>query len=56
MKRMAAGSDLLRLDEQVLWLDVPMDYVVPVAVLEGLEQLVDVVTHLVELQAVRVLL
>ena len=44
------------MDQQVLGLDVPMDDVLAVAVLDRLQQLVDVLADQVELDAVRVLL
>ena len=43
-------------DQQVLGLDVPMDDVLAVAVLDRLQQLVDVLADQVELDAVGVLL
>ena len=44
------------MDQQVLGLDVPMDDVLAVAVLDRLQQLVDVLADQVELDAVGVLL
>ena len=44
------------MDQQVLGLDVPMDDVLAVAVLDSLQQLVDVLADEVELDAVGVLL
>ena len=44
------------MDQQVLGLDVPMDDVLAVAVLDRLQQLVDVLADEVELDAVGVLL
>ena len=45
----------LGVDEQVLRLDVPVDDVVAVAVLDGLEDLVEVVANILLLETVRVL-
>ena len=44
------------MDQQVLGLDVPVDDVLAVAVLDRLQQLVDVLADQVELDAVGVLL
>ena len=44
------------MDQQVLGLDVPMDDVLAVAVLDRLQQLVDVLADQVKLDAVGVLL
>ena len=49
-------ADLPGVDQQVLGLDVPMDDVLAVAVLDRLQQLVDVLADQIELDAVGVLL
>ena len=45
---------LLGIDQQVLWLNVSMDHIFAMAVLDSLQQLVDVVAYLVKLDSIRV--
>ena len=53
---MPCFSHLLGVDEEVLRLDVAMDDIVAMAILDGLQQLVDVMAHLVQFNSVWVLL
>ncbi len=41
------GEHLLGIDKKILWLDISMNHVIPVTVFDRLEQLVNVVAHLV---------
>ena len=43
------------MNQQIFWLDISMNDLLAMTVLNGLEQLVDVVAHLVELNAIWVL-
>ena len=45
---------LLGIDQQVLWLNVSMDHIFAMAVLDSLQQLVDVVAYLIKLDSIRV--
>ena len=45
----------LRLDEEVLWFDVSMDHIVPVTILYGFQQLVDVVAYVFQIDSIGVL-
>ena len=42
-----ADHHLLRIDKKILWLDISVNHVIPVAVFDRLEQLVNVVAHLI---------
>ena len=45
---------LLGIDQQVLWLNVSMDHIFAMAVLDSLQQLVNVVAYLIKLDSIRV--